>query len=269
LANGSLGVDATQFPDQFSVAAVDSSSPVGALALSGGGGGEAILDLTADLVVVDSRSLGRAGRRGLLLAAPWKLFVKRCIDVVGGVVLLLVVLPLLLVTAAAVLVTSRGPVLFLHERIGRDGRPFRMLKFRSMRVGAHEDRGEILHLNQATGPVFKIAEDPRITSVGRVIRKLSIDELPQLLNVLRGDMSLVGPRPPLPEEYATYSERERGRLAVTPGITCIWQVSGRSDLDFETWVEMDLEYIDSWTIRKDLTLLLKTIPAVVSGRGAY
>ena len=205
----------------------------------------------------------------MLRAAPWQLVAKRCIDIVGGAVLLVVLLPLLLVTAAAVLVSSRGPVLFLHERVGRDGKAFGMLKFRSMRVGAHEARDEILHLNQATGPVFKIADDPRITAVGRVIRKLSIDELPQLVNVLKGDMSLVGPRPPLPEEYATYSERERGRLAVTPGITCIWQVSGRSDLDFETWVEMDLEYIESWTIRKDLALMLQTIPAVVSGRGAY
>ena len=144
-----------------------------------------------------------------------------------------------------------------------------MFKFRSMKVEAHEDRDEILHLNELEGPVFKIRDDPRVTRVGRAIRKLSIDELPQLLNVLAGDMSLVGPRPPLPEEYETYGPRERQRLAVKPGITCIWQVSGRSDLDFETWVDMDLEYIEGWTIRQDLKLLVLTIPAVLSGRGAY
>jgi lipopolysaccharide/colanic/teichoic acid biosynthesis glycosyltransferase len=205
----------------------------------------------------------------LLLAAPWQLFVKRSIDILGSLVFLILLLPLLVVTALAVLLTSKGAPLYVQERIGRDGKAFRMLKFRSMRRDAHRDREDLLHLNQASGPVFKIPEDPRITPVGRLIRKLSIDELPQLVNVLRGDMSLVGPRPPLPEEYRTYSERERGRLAVTPGITCVWQVSGRSNVDFETWVAMDLRYIRSWTIRKDLLILLKTIPAVVSGRGAY
>ena len=119
------------------------------------------------------------------------------------------------------------------------------------------------------GPIFKIRDDPRVTSVGRVIRRLSIDELPQLFNVLKGDMSLVGPRPPLTEECSHYTARERQRLLVKPGVTCIWQVSGRSDLDFQTWVDMDLEYIQTWTLRLDLVLLLKTIPAVLSGRGAY
>jgi lipopolysaccharide/colanic/teichoic acid biosynthesis glycosyltransferase len=259
-----LGVEATQFPEQLSVAAVESSS--GVLAVSGGGG-EAVIDLTPDLVIVDSTALREP--RGLLRAASWQLFIKRGIDVVGSMLLMVVLLPLLLVTALAVLVSSHGPVLYVHERIGRDGRPFRMLKFRSMRHEADDEREDVVHLNQATGPVFKIPDDPRMTRVGHVIRKLSIDELPQLVNVLVGDMSLVGPRPPLPDEYATYDDRERRRLAVTPGITCIWQVSGRSDLDFKTWVSMDLEYIETWTLRKDLEILARTVPAVVSGRGAY
>jgi lipopolysaccharide/colanic/teichoic acid biosynthesis glycosyltransferase len=264
VGNGSLGVEATQFPEHLSVAAVESSS--GTLTVSGGGG-DVVIDLTPDLVIVDSPA--RQDRRGLLQAASWQLFVKRGIDVVGSMLLMVVLLPLLLVTALAVFVSSHGPVLYVHERIGRDGRPFRMLKFRSMRLEADEEREDVVHLNQATGPVFKIPDDPRMTRVGHVIRKLSIDELPQLVNVLVGDMSLVGPRPPLPDEYATYDLRERRRLSVTPGITCIWQVSGRSDLDFETWVQMDLEYIESWTLRKDLRLLVQTVPAVVSGRGAY
>lgn len=241
------------------------------------GAADAMIDLSADgsiglsIVEVDIAvpTQGVRDRVGLLEAARWQLAVKRLIDVAGSLTLLIGLLPVLLVTAAAIRLTSRGPALYVQERIGRDGRPFRMLKFRSMRVSAHDQRDQITHLNEVPGPVFKIRRDPRLTRVGRVIRRLSIDELPQLLNVLRGEMSLVGPRPPLPEEYATYGPRERERLRVLPGLTCIWQVSGRSDLDFDTWVEMDLEYIRRWTIRQDLKLLLLTIPAVLSGRGAY
>jgi lipopolysaccharide/colanic/teichoic acid biosynthesis glycosyltransferase len=207
--------------------------------------------------------------RASLVARPWQLVAKRAIDVVGSTILLVTLLPVLLATAAAIALTSRGPVLFVHDRVGKGGRHFSMLKFRSMRIGAHDDLEHVRHLNEVAGPIFKIRNDPRITRVGRVIRKLSIDELPQLLNVLKGDMSLVGPRPPLPEEYATYGPRERGRLDVRPGLTCTWQVSGRSDLDFETWVEMDLEYIRDWSLRRDLVLMAKTVPAVLSRRGAY
>jgi lipopolysaccharide/colanic/teichoic acid biosynthesis glycosyltransferase len=206
---------------------------------------------------------------GLVVARWWQLAIKRSMDILGSFLLLLFLVPLWLVAVAAIRLTSKGPAIYVQERIGRHGRPFRMLKFRSMRVDADEQRGDLLHLNQAMGPVFKIDRDPRVTRVGRVLRKLSIDELPQLLNVLLGDMSLVGPRPPLPDEYDTYGERERGRLVVTPGITCIWQVSGRSDVDFDTWVDMDLDYIRTWTIRQDLRILIRTVPAVVSGRGAY
>jgi lipopolysaccharide/colanic/teichoic acid biosynthesis glycosyltransferase len=262
-----MGVEASHLPELPSISAVGSPAPMGAIAVSGGGAAEAIGERVPDLTVVEGAA--RSDRRGLLWASWWQLLGKRSLDVAGSLVLLLLLLPVLLVTAAAIKVSSRGPVLYVHKRIGRGGKPFRMLKFRSMRVQAHEDREDILHLNQAAGPVFKIREDPRITKVGHLIRKLSIDELPQLVNVLLGDMSLVGPRPPLPEEYATYGARERRRMAVTPGLTCIWQVSGRSDVDFDTWVEMDLDYIESWNLRRDLKILLATVPAVVSGRGAY
>ena len=225
------------------------------------------------LHIVETEAAGRVelapASTGLLSARRWQLVVKRLVDVVGSIVLLLLLLPIWAVTVIAIGMSSRGSALYAQERIGRDGKPFKMLKFRSMRVGAHEGREAVMHLNQATGPTFKINDDPRITRVGRLIRKWSIDELPQLINVVLGDMSLVGPRPPLPDEYETYDARERGRLAVTPGVTCIWQISGRSDLDFETWVAMDLEYIETWNVRKDFEILLGTIPAVLSARGAY
>jgi exopolysaccharide biosynthesis polyprenyl glycosylphosphotransferase len=235
----------------------------------------AVLDLRHDEVVLElpgGRELAPpalAPARGLLAARPWQRIVKRAIDIVGSVVALFVLLPLLIATALAIALTSRGPILYVQERVGRNGRRFSMLKFRSMRDGADESRGDLMPLNDVEGPHFKMREDPRITPVGRVIRKLSIDELPQLINVLRGEMSLVGPRPPLPEEVVTYGVHEMQRLAVTPGITCIWQVRGRSDLDFHTWVEMDLEYIRNWNLRLDLRLLALTIPAVLSTRGAY
>jgi lipopolysaccharide/colanic/teichoic acid biosynthesis glycosyltransferase len=182
---------------------------------------------------------------------------------------LILLAPLFLIVTLLVVVTSRGPALFVQRRVGRDGRPFSMVKFRSMYRDAHERRDEHKHRNMHDGPIFKIRDDPRITPVGRLIRRLSIDELPQLFNVLVGDMSLVGPRPCLPEEFLEYGERERRRLLVRPGITCIWQVSGRSDVDFDTWVDMDLDYISSWSLTLDLKLIALTLPAVVSGRGAY
>lgn len=210
-----------------------------------------------------------AGRTGLLVAAPWQLVVKRTIDVAVSLAFLLLLLPVLVLIGGAVRLTSAGPALYVQERMGRDGRPFRMYKFRSMRVRHGLTRDELLALNEVRGPVFKIRQDPRLTRVGRWLRSSSLDELPQLFNVLLGDMSLVGPRPPLPNEYAVFGPRERGRLSVKPGLTCIWQVSGRSDLDYDTWVEMDLEYISTWTLRRDLELIVRTIPAVITARGAY
>jgi exopolysaccharide biosynthesis polyprenyl glycosylphosphotransferase len=234
--------------------------------------GDVIVDLSGVDAVIDlrERRADASEDSGLLSARPWQLALKRALDVVGSTLGLLVLLPLLMIAALAVKVSSPGPVFYVSERVGRDGRPFRMMKFRSMAHGAHDSRATHHHLNiHDSGPVFKIRDDPRVTRVGRFLRRCSIDELPQLWNVLRGDMSLVGPRPPLPEEFLLYGTRERRRLDVKPGITCIWQVSGRSDLDFETWVDMDLAYIDTWSLRLDARLLGRTVAAVLTGRGAY
>jgi exopolysaccharide biosynthesis polyprenyl glycosylphosphotransferase len=206
---------------------------------------------------------------GLLGARPWQLAIKRLIDVVGALVLLILLAPVFLVTAAAVKLSSPGPVFFKQWRVGERGRPFLMWKFRSMYVGAERERDVLAATNGVRTPVFKIRDDPRVTPVGRFIRRTSIDELPQLWNVLRGEMSLVGPRPPLIEEFLRFGPRERSRCAVRPGLTCIWQVSGRSDLDFETWVEYDLRYIREWRLTLDLVLLARTVPAVLGCRGAY
>ena len=207
--------------------------------------------------------------RGLVDAATWQLVAKRGMDIVMSVLAVVVLTPLLLAVAILVATTSRGPIFYVQERVGRGGKPFRIVKFRSMYRDAHDRRGEHADQNIHHGPIFKIRDDPRITPVGRAIRRLSIDELPQFFNVLVGSMSLVGPRPALPEEFLDYTDRERDRLLVKPGVTCIWQVSGRSDVDFDTWIDMDLEYIEEWSLRLDLKLLAKTVPAVISGRGAY
>ena len=207
---------------------------------------------------------------GLLAASRWQLFMKRLLDIVGSLGLLIALSPVMLVIAIVIPSTSPGPVIYAQRRIGKGGRPFTMYKFRSMDRNAHELRHLHAHRNRhTTGPIFKVPDDPRVTRVGRVIRRLSLDELPQLLNVLRGDMSLVGPRPALPEEFDVCNEEVRQRTLVSPGLTCIWQVSGRSDVDFLRWVDMDLEYIRTWTLRLDLLLLLRTIPAVFRGSGAY
>jgi lipopolysaccharide/colanic/teichoic acid biosynthesis glycosyltransferase len=206
---------------------------------------------------------------GLLHAASWQIAVKRLMDIVASALAIVVLTPLLVAVALLIGLTSRGSVFYVQERVGRSGEPFRMLKFRSMYRDAHERRDEHAEMNIHEGPIFKIRDDPRITPVGRVMRRLSIDELPQFVNVLMGSMSLVGPRPALPEEFLDYTERERRRLLVKPGVTCIWQVSGRSDVDFDTWIDMDIEYIQEWSLRMDLMLLVKTLPAVITGRGAY
>ncbi len=205
----------------------------------------------------------------LLTASHWKLAVKRAVDIVGAVALLFLTLPIIVVISVAVATTSRGPILYRQERIGRDRRSFTFLKFRSMYRDAESRLAGLQYLNDASGPIFKMKSDPRVTPVGRVLRRWSVDELPQLINVLLGHMSLVGPRPPLPQEVAEYGAEARQRLLVKPGITCIWQVSGRSDIDFDRWVAMDLEYISNWSLSLDLRLLLRTIPAVLGRRGAY
>jgi exopolysaccharide biosynthesis polyprenyl glycosylphosphotransferase len=194
---------------------------------------------------------------------------KRVMDVIISLAAIMILSPLLLLIALLVKLTSEGPVIFRQQRSGLGGQEFTCLKFRSMCMDAEQKRAEIAHLNEASGPVFKIRNDPRITPVGRVIRKLSLDELPQLFNVLRGDMSIVGPRPPLPSEVAEYSERAQRRLSVKPGITCLWQISGRSDVSFDRWVELDLEYIDTMSFWNDVAIFFRTFPAVLLARGAH
>ena len=194
---------------------------------------------------------------------------KRVVDVVAGGAGLILAAPLMLLVAIAIKLESPGPVLFRHMRLGKDGRPFVMLKFRSMYQEAPVLQVQLLADNEIPGPVFKIRSDPRITRVGHMIRKYSLDELPQLWNVLCGQMSLVGPRPPIPEEVARYEPWQRERLAVKPGLTCTWQVSGRSDIPFDEWVRMDIEYVRSCGLLQDLKLLLLTVPAVITTRGAY
>lgn len=178
--------------------------------------------------------------------------------------------PLFLITWIAIKIEDGGPAIFRQQRVGRYGKPFTMYKFRSMVPNAEEIKQQLLDKNESgAGVIFKMKRDPRVTKVGRIIRKLSIDELPQLFNVLKGDMSLVGPRPPLPSEVAQYSLQERRRLDVLPGITGLWQVSGRSDIDFQGQVRLDVQYIREQSFWKDILILLKTIPAVLLGRGAY
>jgi exopolysaccharide biosynthesis polyprenyl glycosylphosphotransferase len=195
--------------------------------------------------------------------------VKRIFDIVLSLTAIVILSPLMLGTALAVKLSSHGPVLFKQVRVGKWGKPFYCLKFRSMHVDAEVQKKDLMALNEADEVVFKIRKDPRVTGVGRVIRKLSLDELPQLFNVLKGDMSLVGPRPPLPVEVEQYQFDYRRRLDATPGITGLQQVSGRSELDFKRWVELDLQYIEQQSLIKDLEIMLKTIPAVITGRGAY
>jgi len=197
-------------------------------------------------------------------------FIKRLIDIVASILLLIILMPLFMIIMLLIYINSPGPVFYKQTRVGRWGKLFTMWKFRSMYLDADKRLKEIMAENEMTGGViFKMKNDPRIIPIGRFIRKASIDELPQLWNVLKGDMSLVGPRPALPSEVNQYSLQDRQRLEVIPGITCIWQVSGRSNIPFPQQVELDTEYIQSQSLLLDLKLLLKTIPAVLLSRGAY
>ena len=199
---------------------------------------------------------------------PLQLVIKRAIDLTVSLLLFVATLPIQLLAALTIKLSSPGLVYFRQIRCGLNGRHFTLLKFRTMEQGAAERLPEISHLNEMSGPVFKASKDPRLTRVGRILRRLSVDELPQLWNVIRGDMSLVGPRPPLPEEVSRYQPWQHRRLSMKPGITCLWQISGRNDLDFDRWMALDLKYIDSWSPLLDLEILVKTVPAVLSGRGA-
>jgi exopolysaccharide biosynthesis polyprenyl glycosylphosphotransferase len=197
-----------------------------------------------------------------------QLAAKRMLDVCISLVILALSAPVIVLVALAIKMTSPGSVLFKQQRIGLNGRIFTLYKFRTMIADAHERLGEVSHLNEMSGPVFKVKADPRVTWVGRILRRFSLDELPQLWNVLKGDMSLVGPRPPIPEEVRSYHRWQRRRLSMKPGLTCLWQVNGRNNIDFDRWMRMDLQYIDEWSPSLDLKILLRTIPAVLLGRGA-
>src|SRR5207302_1635142 len=197
------------------------------------------------------------------------IFMLRILDVLIAGVVLVIFWPLVMLPAAILIkLTSSGPVLFRQKRCGLNGRVFTMYKFRSMVDNAEQRRVELEGYNEMDGPVFKSSRDPRITTVGKIIRRRSIDELPQLFNVLQGHMSLVGPRPPLPQEVARYERWQRRRLSMKPGITCLWQISGRNKVSFEDWMKLDLTYIDNWSLLLDLKILLKTVPVVLLGRGA-
>jgi exopolysaccharide biosynthesis polyprenyl glycosylphosphotransferase len=197
----------------------------------------------------------------------WKTALKRLVDIAGSAFARIVLALPMLAIAIAVKLTSRGPVFYFQQRSGVNGRTFRFPKFRTMVVNADELRKQIEHLNEQEGPVFKMRNDPRITRVGRILRRYSLDELPQFFCVLIGQMSLVGPRPPIPAEVERYEWWQRRRLSVKPGLTCLWQIQGRNDIPFREWMLLDLKYIDEWSLGLDLKLILQTIPAVVRGSG--
>lgn len=194
---------------------------------------------------------------------------KRITDIAVASLILLLVLPVIPVIVLLIKLDSPGPVLFRQKRVGKDGREFDFFKFRSMHLGAENVIASLRPLSGVDGPVFKLKEDPRITGTGRFLRRSSLDELPQLLNVLKGDMSIVGPRPNLPSEVSQYLPWQRRRLDVTPGITCYWQIAGRSHIGFQEWMRLDLEYIRSRSLVTDMKIMLKTIPAVIARKGAY
>lgn len=192
---------------------------------------------------------------------------KKLIDIVISLFLLILCLPAFLVLSAIIKATSPGPVFFKQRRVGLNGRIFTMLKFRTMAKDADSMKVDLMDLNVLDGPVFKIKNDPRITKVGWFLRKTSIDELPQLINILKGEMSLVGPRPPIPDEVDQYKIDDRRRLSMKPGLTCLWQVSGRNEILFEEWMKLDRQYIDQWSLWLDFKILIKTIPAIFRGTG--
>ncbi len=197
-----------------------------------------------------------------------ELLLKRGVDIVGAMVGLILCAPIVGLAALAIRLDSKGPILFRQVRVGLNGRRFEIIKLRTMTVGADRMKSQLMHLNEMDGPVFKLHDDPRVTAVGSILRKLSIDEFPQFWNVLAGEMSLVGPRPPTPDEVIHYEGDTRRRLSMRPGLTCYWQVSGRNNLSFAEWIKLDLYYIDTFSILNDLLIILRTIPTVLFARGA-
>ena len=221
------------------------------------------------------------GRMRLGLTVWWKrsswkwvvggtLFIKRVFDLIASIILIIIFTPLLVLLAILVKLEDGGPIFFSQPRVGKNGKLFKMIKYRSMCVDAEARLAALQATNQhENGVTFKMKDDPRITKIGKWLRKLSLDELPQFFNVFKGEMSLVGPRPPVPREVELYSQSERRRLSVTPGITCLWQIGGRSEIDFTGQVRLDVEYIQSRSFWGDIWILLKTVPAVLLGKGAY
>ena len=193
---------------------------------------------------------------------------KRAIDIIGAISGLLLLSPVIVIVACAIKFTSKGPIFFSQKRVGKNGELFDMYKFRSMVVNAEELKEKLAHQNEMSGPMFKMKDDPRVTKVGKFIRKTSLDELPQLLNVLKGDMSLVGPRPSLPKEVAQFEKWMYKRLSVKPGLTCFWQVSGRNNIDFEDWMKLDIKYVDERNIWIDIKLIFKTVLVLFGDKNA-
>ena len=233
-------------------------------------------DADLDQLVRELASRRRGNKRRSIRLQAWRLTIwcayvaKRSIDIMGSSIGMLLLSPVLLTIAAAVKFTSPGPIIFSQIRVGRYGRHFKFYKFRSMRTDAEALKAELMSKNESKdGVIFKMKDDPRITKVGKFLRRTSLDELPQLWNVFIGDMSLVGPRPPVPSEVAEYTLEDRKRLDVIPGITCLWQIKGRSEIPFNEQVRLDKEYILAPSIWKDILILLKTIPAIIGGKGAY
>lgn len=234
--------------------------------------------MDALIIELEKRLQSSTGlHRGRLTAKKWVWFaviggsraLKLLFDMAVGLAMFLMAIPIFLFLAFAIKIDSKGPVFFKQIRVGRHGRLFSMFKFRTMRTDAEKIKAELADQNETGGVIFKMKDDPRITRVGKYLRKLSLDELPQVMNVLRGEMSIVGPRPPVPSEVAEYSPADRRRLEAQPGLTCLWQVSGRSDIPFDGQVRLDVEYIETRSLWRDTVILFRTVPAVLLGRGAY
>lgn len=213
--------------------------------------------------------LGRGKYLSPRVIPRWWFAAKRSLDLFVSSVVLLLALPVLLLAALTIVIVSPGSPIFAQERVGENGKRFRMFKLRTMVNGAHLQHHELKPYSEVDGPVFKMRNDPRLHPLGAFLRRWSIDELPNLINVLRGEMSLVGPRPPLPCEVDHYTPLAMRRLSVKPGITCLWQISGRSNVSFDEWMKLDNQYVDEWSPRLDLEILLRTLPAVLSGDGAH
>jgi lipopolysaccharide/colanic/teichoic acid biosynthesis glycosyltransferase len=221
---------------------------------------------------VGSIASSREVRQSTLISQEWwdaslETRAKRVFDVVFSLLAIIFISPVLVVIAVLIKLDSEGPVLYISDRIGKDGNRFRFLKFRTMVKDADSRRGSLMHLNERQGHLFKIGNDPRVTSLGRILRRYSLDELPQFFNVLMGDMSVVGPRPCLPGEYANYTEEQRRRVEAVPGITGLWQVKARTDPSFETYFKLDIHYVENWSFYLDMKILLETVAVVYAGTG--